>query len=74
MKPGKQKPNIPHSEGRRRGNKQLAAIKTSAGFPRIMERSVLQVLCSVWSADPLFPVKQEEANERRLKFKVEHSW
>lgn len=43
-------------------------------FPWIMVHLGLQVFSVVWSADPLFPVKQEEPNEWRWKFKVTHSW
>lgn len=34
----------------------------------------LQVCGGVWSADLLFPVKREEPNEGRGKFKVAPSW
>lgn len=48
--------------------------QNKAAFPRITAHLELQV-CSVgWSADPQFPVKQEEPNERRRKFKLTHSW
>lgn len=43
-------------------------------FPWIMVHLGLQVFSVVWSADPPFPVKQEEPNEWRWKFKVTHSW
>lgn len=52
----------------------IVHCQNKLSFPWITVHEGLQVCTGVWSADTSFPVKREDPNEGRGKFKVARSW